>query len=184
MYRTNIVSYLPDETIEVRCWDSMTTVQFALVCLPPGMTARTHMGAMYVGCGTGWYRQGGDAPLKFGRKDNLWVLLNPEAAWVEHEYRLDAVKARDLRKRLGDAYKYLTTVKRITPDLLPQFRGMAESAFALNGSPTDVQLELWQNLLGMAPWKQYLTHRVYQNNGAILKVALPLGELPRKTTWG
>lgn len=173
---TDVVVYHKDGTIVVEPYNSSNTAIFATALLPMGINAHIHKGDMYVSDVDGAYSPK-HSKLVFRYDGNNWK-VDPESVKSFDTYKLDMKRAAQTRKILKPFLEWREAAERVGA----RFRSVGHrigpdlQSFLREGHIPEHQYAL------LTPYFMNLPD-VYVLCGAVTKVPLPLGALPRETPY-
>lgn len=187
LYRTDVVTFHPDESVEVRTYNSRSTATFADALLPSGLRAFMHLGRMAVrmACDTGTEAFFESAQTLIFRKTSHsnWELTTVPAE-QEHVV-LDKVKTREIRKALKPYADYAGALLRL--GVKPEARKGVDHQemnhhlkHCLDAPwPMEVMVKMFHSVGHVSN----ALDRTYMIHDAFIRNRLPYGVLEQKCKW-
>lgn len=212
LHSTDVVTWHPDDSITCRTYDSASTAKFAWATLPANMNATMHHGELFYGCRNPdgqdhsfkWYRAGSE-PLRFRPVPGsllAWECTNAHTSTRYFVRHIDRDVSKEIRAKLQPFERWVQSLAAVNG-------GDMTTLFTNNThAPVDwllqdqIEVEDWPHVLRkyctrrwrrnsngvgvilLTNWQDALRTDAYRSAGCYKLSEVPLGELPRHTTWG
>lgn len=172
-HRTDVVTWHSPNHIEIAYFDSLSTACFIDELTP--LSARMHRGELYVE---------GVAPrsktVHFYHEHGRWTPDEGDVM-LHFEFRVDRKRAAEIRKIINPVIEFRQAYKRMYPNLEPASFGEHVVLALLDNPPKD-DVEL-AKLLPSLPTDDQIIATAFTHKGAVKKIPLPLGTLPKPSKW-
>lgn len=175
LYHTEVVTYHPDNTITIRTYDTLSTVEFMEYMLPWTVGVFLNRGKMYLSLkeiqANGWdrkfYREGREpirlAPTETNHGVTYYHITNPETLSQDTVRVVNRARAKEIRAKLKPLMDWVHAVSALNDGDVteiasdnPQYYGLTETiAAVVSGVATveDYPLVLWE--LTKVGWSQF-----------------------------
>lgn len=178
LHRTAVVTYY-EHAVELRCWDSISTRDFAWCVAPDGISVISFSGQMFwkvnTPDGEHYYRTQGDA-LKLTQVGKKWRLTN-EAAPI-HEWAYNPKLGAEVRKKLKNYRVWHEMTSRVGGVRFPTYRSLNRHEVSLLLSRPD-DVAYFPTLATAGGQPDEVLKLAYEISGARYKRPVPPDRLPR-----
>jgi len=177
-YNTELVRWVSPKQVLVGYYDSVSSRAFIDRFLPPGLYTLSVFGETYVG---GVRAKGGQVLFQYDPATNKWV---PDAEMVrkEYDFRVNRKRAAEIKRLFKPFLEWKEATEKLRGEKMGgRVEQVVGTAFLLNSilETNALPQERFMALANELPTGLNLLRVANNLGGAIEKVELPIGQIPR-----